>query len=47
METKQRAENILNYCIEWLMPHSEIISFSKSKRYKEMLKEINFLIDSD
>jgi len=43
---KNKAEEVLNYCIEWIMPHGEIIKFSKSKRYKEMKKEIEFILNT-
>ena len=49
METKDKAKEVLDYVLEYVViPNKlEIHEFQKTKRYKEMLKEIEFMIDSD
>ncbi|GAG21063.1 unnamed protein product [marine sediment metagenome] len=49
METKLKAKEILNYCMQYLIIPDclETYEFEKTKRYKEMLKEITFLMDTD
>ena len=50
METKLKAKEILDYCINYLgTPAPEFLEtheFEKTKRYKDMVKEISFLIDN-
>ena len=48
MKTKQKAQEILDYCVSYLTPfdNKEIEKFEKTKRYKEMLKEIEFMINT-
>lgn len=46
--TKQKAKEILEYCSNYLIPKGEdLINFKTSNLYKEMIKEISFLIDVD
>jgi len=49
METELKAKEILDYCIQYLSnkDNLEIEEFKKTKHYKEMLKEVGFLIDTD
>jgi len=51
MESKLKAKEILDYCIEYLgTPNPENLEtheFEKTKRYKEMAKEIEFMLDTD
>lgn len=49
MKTELQAEEILNYCISWLSNFDNLQTkeFQKSKRYKEMLNEIVFMIDTN
>jgi len=47
MKTKLKAEEILRYCIEYLGNGEIPRDFGESKRDKEMIKEIAFLIDTD
>jgi hypothetical protein len=49
METKQTAEEILNYCFMYLVDNNpkKLSKFKKDSLYKEMIKEIEFLIDTD
>jgi len=46
---KDTAKEILDYCISYLSNFDgvETKKFEKSKRYKEMLREIEFLITTD
>ena len=50
MNTEQQAKDILDYCIEYLgTPKPEALEtheFEKTKLYKEMAREIEFMIDS-
>jgi len=41
-QTKLKAEEILNYCLEWLNADEQV----NKKQYKEMIKEICFIIDN-
>lgn len=49
METKLTAKEILDYCISYLSnkDNLEIAGFQKTKRYEEMLNEIEFMINTD
>jgi len=49
MDTKIKAKDILDYCISYISNFDKIetIQFQKKKRYKEMLKEIEFMIDNN
>lgn len=51
METKLKAKEILEYCLEYLgtpnPENLEIHEFEETKLYKEMLKQIGFMIDTD
>lgn len=52
IETKDKAKEILDYCIKYLsylnaMDNKQIDNFHKTKKYKEMVKEIEFMIDTD
>jgi len=51
METKLKAEEILDYCLDYLgtpTPKSlETHEFKKTKLYKDMIKEIIFMIETD
>ena len=47
METKYKAEEILQYCMDYLGTYTTDRKFKKTKLYKEMLKEIEFMIDTD
>ena len=51
MEDKEKAKEILNYCLEYLgtpKPDSlEIYEFEKTKLYKDMIKEIIFMLTTD
>ena len=47
METKLKATEILAYCMDYLGSYTSNEEFRKTKLYKEMLKEIEFLIDTD
>lgn len=46
---KLKAKEILDYCLEYLgtPEHTEIHEFQKTKLYKDMLKEIEFMINTD
>ena len=45
--TEIKAREILDYCIEYLGTGTlETYEYRKTKRYKEMLKEIKFLIET-
>ena len=48
-KTSYKAEEILNYCIEYLSnkDNLEIEAFKKTKLYKEMTKEIDFFINNN
>lgn len=48
METEQQAEDMLEYCITYLTNKSgnEVKEFRKTELYNEMLKEIEFMIDT-
>ena len=49
MDIENKAKEILEYCLNYLSnkDNLEIKEFEKTKLYKEMLKEITFLIDTD
>lgn len=47
METKLTAEEILNYCCNYLGVYKPLDEFKKTKLYKEMLKEICFMIEDN
>ena len=49
MEEKLKAEEILDYCISYLSNFDglETKEFKESRSYKEMLKEIEFMLDTD
>lgn len=42
METKLKAKEILDYCIDYL-----VLIDIKPKIYKEMLKEIKFMLETN
>jgi hypothetical protein len=49
METEDTAKEILEYCIQYLL-NAKVGEEEKAigkKRYKEMVKEIGFMIDTD
>jgi len=48
METELKAQEILDYCMDYLGV-DELCddNFKDTKRYKEMVKEIEFMIDTD
>lgn len=49
MNNKQKAEEILNYCLDYLGKSDDLENsyFKKSIIYKEMLKEIKFILEND
>jgi hypothetical protein len=49
MKTKLKAKEILDYCISYLSNFDglETKQFQKKKRYKDMIKEIEFMINTD
>jgi hypothetical protein len=48
IESKDKAKEILEYCANYLIVvGKDRLKFKTSKMYKEMLKEIEFLIDTD
>lgn len=47
METKLIAKEILNYCCNYLGTYKSLDEFKKTKLYKEMLKEICFMIEDN
>ena len=49
MNDKQKAKEILEYCLEYLgIPeHTEIHEFQETKLYKDMLREIEFMLTTD
>lgn len=47
MENDLRAKEILEYCANYLISTGEkLLEFKTSKRYKEMVKEIKFLMET-
>ncbi len=47
METKEKAKEILLYCIEYLGNGEIPNNIEGNQLYKEMLREISFMIDGD
>jgi hypothetical protein len=53
MNDKLKAKEILDYCIDYLLDGGQTLDaeFPKNKKevklYKEMLKEINFMLTTD
>lgn len=50
METEGTAREILEYCYGYLIVDKNgkgLDKFKKTKLYKEMVKEIEFMIDTD
>jgi hypothetical protein len=45
-EEEQKAREVLNYCLEWLSNYDfeEQEKFKTTQRYKDMLKEIEFIL---
>lgn len=49
MNNKQKAQQILDYCLDYLGQSDDLENpyLKKSKIYKEMLKEIKFMLETD
>jgi hypothetical protein len=50
METENQAKEILDYCIQYLTGNNELKEKdykNPKKLYKEMLKEICFMLEND
>jgi hypothetical protein len=47
METELKAQEILEYCFCLLVDPNNIEEFKETTRYKDMVKEITFLLEND
>lgn len=47
METEEKAKEILDYCMEYLGTYKSLKEMKKTELYKQMAKQIEFMIDTD